>query len=88
MPVFMEWLRYISFMHYGYKLLLKVQYSGDDLYECESKGGCRKLQTSPTFSTVNLNGGLQEVWILLAMAIGYRMFAYICLRQNINGCHL
>ncbi|XP_057473739.1 ABC transporter G family member 26 isoform X1 [Actinidia eriantha] len=87
-PKFMQWLKYISFMYYGFRLLLKVQYSGDQLYECESKGGCRPLQSSPSFDTVNLKGGLQEVWVLLAMALGYRLCAYICLRKRINTCHL
>ncbi|XP_077222644.1 ABC-2 type transporter family protein [Tasmannia lanceolata] len=83
-PRFMQWLKYISFMYYGFRLLLKVQYSGDQLYECESEGGCRTLQSSPSFDTVNLNGGLQEVWIMLAMATTYRLCAYVCLRKRIN----
>ncbi|GAB4845903.1 ABC transporter G member 26 [Ancistrocladus abbreviatus] len=84
-PKFMKWLKYISFMYYGFRLLLKVQYSGDQLYECESKGGCRSLQSSPSFDTVNLNGGLKEVWVLLAMALAYRLCAYVCLRRRINS---
>ncbi|KAF8409764.1 hypothetical protein HHK36_005843 [Tetracentron sinense] len=87
-PQFMQWLKYISFMYYGFRLLLKVQYSGDQLYECGSKGGCRSLQSSPSFDTVNLNGGLKEVWVLLAMALAYRLCAYACLRRKINICHL
>ncbi|KAK4491795.1 hypothetical protein RD792_002571 [Penstemon davidsonii] len=87
-PVFMQWLKYVSFMYYGFRLLVKVQYSGDQLYECESKGGCRRLQSSPSFDTVNLNGGLKEVWVLLAMALAYRLCAYVCLRRKINMYHL
>ncbi|KAJ0045932.1 hypothetical protein Pint_03769 [Pistacia integerrima] len=87
-PKFMQWLKYSSFMYYGFRLLLKVQYSGDQLYECESKGGCRTLQSSPSFNTVNLKGGLQEVWVLLAMALGYRICTYFCLRKRINICQL
>ncbi|KAL7088140.1 hypothetical protein ACP275_13G110200 [Erythranthe tilingii] len=87
-PKFMQWLKYVSFMYYGFRLLVKVQYSGDQMYECESKGGCRSLQSSPSFDTVNLNGGMKEVWILLAMALAYRISAYICLRRKINVYHL
>ncbi|KAM7252247.1 hypothetical protein ACFE04_024130 [Oxalis oulophora] len=83
-PVFMQWLKYLSFMYYGYRLLLKVQYSGDELYDCQSRGGCRTLQSSPSFDTVNLNGGLEEVWVLLAMAFCYRLGAYFCLRWRIS----
>lgn len=75
-------------MYYGFRLLLKVQYSGDDLYNCESKEGCRTLQSSPSFDTVGLDGGLKEVWVLLAMAIVYRFLAYICLSRKINSCNL
>ncbi|KAG5090851.1 hypothetical protein JHK82_049629 [Glycine max] len=83
-PKFMKWLKYLSFMYYGFRLLLKVQYSGDQLYDCESKGGCRTLQSSPTFGIVNLKGGLKEVWILLAMALVFRLLAYLCLRRRID----
>uniref|UniRef100_A0A2N9HYH3 ABC transporter domain-containing protein n=1 Tax=Fagus sylvatica TaxID=28930 RepID=A0A2N9HYH3_FAGSY len=87
-PKFMRWLKYLSFMYYGFRLLLKVQYSGDQLYDCQSQGGCRTLQSSPSFDTVNLNGGFKEVWILLAMALGYRFCAYYCLRRRINVCNV
>ncbi|KAL5164606.1 ABC transporter G family member 26 [Glycine soja] len=83
-PKFMKWLKYLSFMYYGFRLLLKVQYSGDQLYDCESKGGCRTLQSSPTFGIVNLKGGLKEVWILLTMALVFRLLAYLCLRRRID----
>ncbi|CAL0309738.1 unnamed protein product [Lupinus luteus] len=83
-PKFMRWLKYMSFMYYGFRLLLKVQYSGDELYDCESNGGCKTLQSSPSFDTVNLKGGLKEVWILLAMAITYRFLAYWCLHRRID----
>jgi hypothetical protein len=83
-PKFMQWLKYMSFMYYGFRLLLKVQYSGEQLYECESYGGCRPLQSSPSFDTVNLKGGLSEVWVLLAMALCFRILAYFCLRRRID----
>ncbi|KAK4275286.1 hypothetical protein QN277_018398 [Acacia crassicarpa] len=87
-PVFMRWLKYLSFMYYGFRLLLKVQYSGDELYECESFGGCRTLQSSPSFDTVNLEGGLKEAWVLLAMALTFRLLAYLCLRSKIEASTL
>ncbi|XP_022886614.1 ABC transporter G family member 26 isoform X2 [Olea europaea var. sylvestris] len=83
-PKFMQWIKYASFTYYGFRLLLKVQYSSDELYECNSHGGCRSLQSSPSFDTVSLNGGLEEFWVLLAMALAYRFLAYICLRRKIS----
>ncbi|KAG2317880.1 hypothetical protein Bca52824_021002 [Brassica carinata] len=87
-PKFMQWLKYVSFMHYGFRLLLKVQYTGDQVFDCGSKGGCRTLQSSSSFDTVNLNGGLEELWVLLGMAFGYRLCTYFCLRKKISICHL
>ncbi|KAJ0989713.1 hypothetical protein J5N97_008069 [Dioscorea zingiberensis] len=84
LPKFMRWMKHISFMHYGFRLLLKIQYSGDRFYECRSESGCKSLQSSPSFDTVNLNGALQEVWILIAMALAYRFLAYLFLRKRIN----
>ncbi|KAK1274141.1 ABC transporter G family member 26 [Acorus gramineus] len=85
-PKFMRWMRYASFIHYGFRLLLKVQYSGHRVYECDSTtgGGCRSLQSSPSFDTVDLNGGQNEIWIMLAMALAYRVAAYFCLKKRIS----
>uniref|UniRef100_A0A7N0V1S6 ABC transporter domain-containing protein n=1 Tax=Kalanchoe fedtschenkoi TaxID=63787 RepID=A0A7N0V1S6_KALFE len=87
-PYFMQWLKYLSFMYYGFRLVLKVQYDGDALFDCGSEGGCRPLQSSTSFDTVNLSGGLKEVWVMLAMAFGYRLCAYFCLRRRVNICKL
>ncbi|KAK1311462.1 ABC transporter G family member 26 [Acorus calamus] len=85
-PKFMRWMRYASFIHYGFRLLLKVQYGGYRVYECDSTtgSGCRSLQSSPSFDTVDLNGGRDEIWIMLAMALAYRVAAYFCLKKRIS----
>ncbi|KAL6839469.1 hypothetical protein ACP4OV_030739 [Aristida adscensionis] len=83
-PGFIRWLKYVSFMHYGFNLLLKAQYHGHLTYDCGGREGCRRLQTSPSFDTVDLDGGMREAWILLAMALGYRLLAYFCLLKRIS----
>ncbi|CAL9779302.1 unnamed protein product [Musa acuminata subsp. burmannicoides] len=83
-PKFMMWLKHISFIHYGFRLLLKAQYSQHLVYDCQSKGGCKHLQSSPTFDTIDLSSRLQEVWILLAMALSFRILAYFALQRRIN----
>jgi hypothetical protein len=83
-PKFIRWLRYVSFMHYGFNLLLKAQYHGHLTYNCGSRTGCQRLQSSPSFDTVDLDGGMREVWILLAMAVAYRILAYFCLLKRIS----
>ncbi|XP_020696922.2 ABC transporter G family member 26 [Dendrobium catenatum] len=85
LPRFMRWMKQVSFMHHGFRLLLKVQYSGNLLYDCQSKGGCRSLQSSPSFDTINLYSQWNEIWILAAMALIYRLLAYFCLRWRINA---
>ncbi|KAK3130791.1 hypothetical protein QOZ80_6BG0498120 [Eleusine coracana subsp. coracana] len=83
-PGFISWLKYVSFMHYGFNLLLKAQYHGHLTYDCGGRAGCRRLQSSPSFDTVDLDGGMREVWILLAMALAYRLLAYFCLYKRIS----
>eukprot|EP00250_Pteridium_aquilinum_P007828 c17471_g1_i1 orf=114-2393(+) len=81
-PGFIKWLKYISFVYYGFRLLLKVQFSPNQMYECLEVGGCRSVQTSPSFAgIIDLDGGAEEAWILIAMAIGYRALAYMFLRR-------
>lgn len=40
----LELYLYIFHALYGFRLLLKAQYSGEQLYECGDNGGCRSLQ--------------------------------------------
>ncbi|GLJ50355.1 hypothetical protein SUGI_1072920 [Cryptomeria japonica] len=83
-PVFVRWIKHLSFLYYGFRLLLKVQYSADEMYDCLGEGGCKSLQSSPSMDTITLNGGVEEGWVLICMALAYRVCAYICLRRNIT----
>ncbi|XP_010557969.1 PREDICTED: ABC transporter G family member 22-like [Tarenaya hassleriana] len=64
-PVFISWIRYISFNYHTYKLLLKVQYQ--DL--------------ARSINGVRIDNGLTEVAALVAMIFGYRFLAYLSLRR-------
>ncbi|KZV14677.1 ABC transporter G family member 22-like [Dorcoceras hygrometricum] len=64
-PVFISWLRYLSFNYHTYKLLLKVQYQ----------------HISHTINGVRIDSGYTEVGVLLAMVFGYRLLAYLSLRR-------
>lgn len=63
-PVFISWLRYLSFNYHTYRLLLKVQYE----------------HISHTINGVKIDSGAEEVCALLAMLVGYRLLAYVSLR--------
>ncbi|XP_052176923.1 ABC transporter G family member 22 isoform X2 [Diospyros lotus] len=64
-PVFISWLRCLSFNYHTYKLLVKVQYQ----HITHAIGGMK------------IDSGSREVTALLAMAIGYRLLAYLSLRR-------
>lgn len=36
-PVWIAWAKYVSFLYYGYNLLLKVEYSGRTFYDCQGR---------------------------------------------------
>lgn len=64
-PVFISWLRYLSFNYHTYKLLLKVQYE----------------HISHSINGVVIDDGHKEVGVLAAMVVGYRLLAYLSLRR-------
>ncbi|XP_071721627.1 ABC transporter G family member 22-like [Rutidosis leptorrhynchoides] len=64
-PVFVSWIRYMSFNYHTYRLLLKVQYE----------------QISPSINGIKIDSGMMEVGALVAMVFGYRLLAYLSLRR-------
>ncbi|KAJ7975913.1 ABC transporter family protein [Quillaja saponaria] len=64
-PIFISWIRYMSFNYHTYKLLLKVQYE----------------HITPTINGIRIDNGLIEVCALVAMVFGYRLLAYLSLRR-------
>ncbi|KAG0624484.1 hypothetical protein M758_3G251200 [Ceratodon purpureus] len=79
MPPFMRWVKYLSFVYYSYRLLQKIQYSPDQTYNCST--GCESIATSPALHELKLNSGVQEAWVLLLMAVFYRLVSYISLHR-------
>ncbi|GAB2263908.1 hypothetical protein Droror1_Dr00026042 [Drosera rotundifolia] len=64
-PIFISWLRYLSFNYHTYRLLLKVQYE----------------DVTHRMPTMKINNEWVEVGALLSMVFGYRVLAYIALRN-------
>ncbi|XP_076942982.1 ABC transporter G family member 22-like [Bidens hawaiensis] len=64
-PIFIAWLRYLSFNYHTYRLLLKVQYEN----------------ISPVIDGIKLDSGLKEATALGIMVFGYRLLAYLSLRR-------
>ncbi|XP_027345550.1 ABC transporter G family member 14-like [Abrus precatorius] len=79
-PPFIEWLKYLSYSYYCYKILLGVQYNDDDHYEC-SKGVLCKVSDFPPIKSVGLNDLWVDVFIMALMLVGYRLVAYLALQR-------
>ncbi|XP_022775828.1 ABC transporter G family member 21 [Durio zibethinus] len=78
-PPFIAWLKYISFSHYCYKLLMGVQYSVNDVYECEIGMRCN-VTDFPAIKCLGLDNKWWDVAALTIMLVGYRLLAYVALR--------
>ncbi|XP_021754938.1 ABC transporter G family member 21-like [Chenopodium quinoa] len=82
-PPFIAWLKYISFSHYCYKLLVGVQYSGYEVYECGLEVRC-KVADFPTIKQLGIHNLWFDVVALTMMLVGYRLLAYAALRMNLS----
>ncbi|KAJ8563005.1 hypothetical protein K7X08_031457 [Anisodus acutangulus] len=78
-PFFINWLKYISFSHYCYKLLLGVQYSRNEVYECGIGKYCEVLEV-PAIKFLGIDNLVLDVVALVVMLVVYRLLAYVALR--------
>ncbi|XP_004496215.1 ABC transporter G family member 21 [Cicer arietinum] len=81
MPSFIAWLKYISFSHYCYKLLVGVQYSVSEVYECRQGLHCR-VRDFPAIKCLEIDNMWVDVAALTIMFIGFRVVAYLALRMG------
>ncbi|KAI7994599.1 ABC transporter G family member 14 [Camellia lanceoleosa] len=79
-PPFIVWLKYLSYSYYCYKLLLGVQYTEDDYYEC-TKGVYCRVADFPAVRSVGLNNLWIDVFIMALMLVAYRLVAYLALHR-------
>ncbi|WOL13202.1 hypothetical protein Cni_G21971 [Canna indica] len=79
-PPFIVWLKYLSYSFYCYKLLLGVQFTEHDAYEC-SKGVMCPVVEYPAIKSVGLDHMWVDVCIMGLMLIGYRLIAYLALHH-------
>lgn len=81
-PPFINWIKYISFTWYAYRLLLKVQFSPAETYSCGPNLALQcPMQSAPAFKNVTLSDAWVDALALLAQVVIYRGFAYIALRR-------
>lgn len=86
-PVFIVWLKYLSYSFYCYKLLLGIQYRPGDSYRCEAEGEPARLCQVLEFPAVRAVG-LRHLWVdagvMALMLVGYRLIAYLILRRRLR----
>ncbi|XP_031480215.1 ABC transporter G family member 9-like [Nymphaea colorata] len=79
-PAFISWIKYISVIHYTYKLLLGAQYSPQQTYECSPGVACR-VADFPMIKAVGLDRLAVTAGVLGLMLVGYRLVAYLALMR-------
>ncbi|XP_050224084.1 ABC transporter G family member 21 [Mercurialis annua] len=80
-PGFIAWLKYVSFSHYCYKLLVGVQYSEAEVYDCAAGMHCRVMDF-PAIKYLGVANKWWDVAALSVMLVGYRVLAYVALRMG------
>lgn len=84
-PDFIKWVKYISFNWYAYRLIMKIQYSRSELYNCGPGPAMCSVQESPSLRAVPLHNPWNDAWPLLLMLVGWRFLAYVALRRMKTG---
>ncbi|KAL0657942.1 hypothetical protein Bca4012_078527 [Brassica carinata] len=79
-PGFIAWLKYISFSHYCYKLLVEVQYTWDEVYECGPGLHCSVMDYEG-IKNLRIGNMMWDVLALALMLFLYRVLAYLALRN-------
>ncbi|OVA10192.1 ABC transporter-like [Macleaya cordata] len=81
-PRFIAWLKYVSFSYYCYKLLIGVQYTDKDYYDCGFGEHCKVLEF-PAIEHLGLSYKGWDVFALILMLVGYRLLAYLALKNGL-----
>lgn len=76
-PIWIAWLKYLSFVYYGYDLLLKIEYSGRTVWDCN--GITPPNPWSDPRCTIVPPGGLADKLHLQVL---------LYLDRKISKCHL
>ncbi|CAL9778395.1 unnamed protein product [Musa acuminata subsp. burmannicoides] len=76
-PGCLAWMKYVSFTFYGYRLLISIQYRGNEMdYYIHRKG---REEEGDLMAQVDASVCIVA---LIAMLVGYRVLAYIALRRT------
>ena len=91
-PPWIAWMKYLSFIYYGYNLLLKVEYKGVTLYDCggvslpspETNPACREVPPGGLAALAHLQQNTEtwpwEALALIGWLVAFRYAVYLALR--------
>ncbi|CAI5968276.1 unnamed protein product, partial [Closterium sp. NIES-64] len=82
-PAFIAWIKYLSYMYYSYRLIVKSQFSPSDTYECGpiSDPSSVMCPMSDAFPGFPLGDAWVDVVALLVQLVFYRGLGYLALRR-------
>jgi hypothetical protein len=91
-PPWIAWMKYLSFIYYGYNLLLKVEYKGVTLYDCggvslpspETNPACKEVPPGGLAALAHLQENTEtwpwEALALIGWLVAFRYAVYLALR--------
>jgi len=80
-PVWIDWLKYLSFIRYGYFITLKLQFRDENV----RSGGQVEPISDTNILPLDVNSSVgEEVGALFAMLVGLRFLVYFALRWKTN----
>ncbi|XP_042012968.1 ABC transporter G family member 9-like [Salvia splendens] len=81
-PVFIAWIKYLSFSQYTLKLMLASQYTYDQTYKCGTNQTCL-VRDFPAIKGVGLDrtGTILAAVLMAVMIVVYRLIAYVALMR-------
>ncbi|WOL12910.1 ABC transporter G family member 25-like isoform X1 [Canna indica] len=80
-PSCLNWLKYLSFTFYGYRLLINIQYRGNEMEHFLGLSHGRRTKGSQGGHVEHVDSSMC-IAALITMLVGYRLLAYIALRRT------
>lgn len=88
-PAWIAWVKYLSFVYWGYNLLLKIEYSGRTFVDCGGQSTLTvecvpvpDVSKALNFPTDAEASPWPEVVVLLGMLVLFRVLVYLVLRKK------
>lgn len=95
-PSWLTWIKYISFIYYGYNLLMKIEFQGRDLVDCGALGvgsgmeeeECKKVESLQDALSLAMDvedSVWSDVLALMLMFVVVRFALYYVLKRKTSA---